>query len=73
MCSDPENHKQQSESSKCAVGPRMKASGARGTDVAEPTTVPLRAVDVKTKSTEDEETYRVLNGSFYFIKSLSYE
>uniref|UniRef100_A0A3Q3XJS5 Leucine-rich repeat and coiled-coil domain-containing protein 1 n=1 Tax=Mola mola TaxID=94237 RepID=A0A3Q3XJS5_MOLML len=34
------------------------ASGARGTDVAEPTTVPLRAVDVKTKSTEDEETYR---------------
>lgn len=62
-CSDPENHKQRS--SKSAVGPRRKAGAALGIDAAEPTRrVPSRAakasVDVKTKSTEEEETYRVL-------------
>lgn len=47
------------------MGPRRKAGAALGIDAAEPTRrVPSRAakasVDVKTKSTEEEETYRVL-------------
>lgn len=65
MCSDQENHKQRS--SKSAVGPMRKAGGARSIDAAGPTRrAPLRAAkasgDVKTKSTEEEETYRVQRG-----------
>lgn len=76
MCSDQENHKQRS--SKSAVGPRRKA-GTGGIDAAGPARrAPLRAAkasgDMKTKSTEEEETYRVqhrwvtsrMTGSFYF-------
>ncbi|XP_070775430.1 leucine-rich repeat and coiled-coil domain-containing protein 1 [Enoplosus armatus] len=61
--SDQENHKQRS--SKSAVGPRRKAGGAGCIDAAGPTRrAPLRAAkassDVKTKSTEEEETYRTI-------------
>ena len=77
MCSDQENHKQRS--SKSAVGPRGTSGVARGADAVGPARRgPVRAAmasgDVKTKSTKEEETYRVrdsyvpcgLNGSFYF-------
>ncbi|XP_008284978.1 leucine-rich repeat and coiled-coil domain-containing protein 1 [Stegastes partitus] len=61
--SDQENHKQRT--SKSAVGPRRKAGGAAGVEAAGPTRRrPLRAAkasgDVKTKSTEEEETYRTI-------------
>ncbi|XP_038573567.1 leucine-rich repeat and coiled-coil domain-containing protein 1 [Micropterus salmoides] len=60
--SDQENHKQRS--SKSAVGPRRKA-GTGGIDAAGPARrAPLRAAkasgDMKTKSTEEEETYRTI-------------
>lgn len=62
MCSDQEIHKQRS--SKSVVGPMGKAVGARGADTVGPARRgPLRASkasgDMKTKSTEEEETYRV--------------
>ncbi|XP_042353819.1 leucine-rich repeat and coiled-coil domain-containing protein 1 isoform X2 [Plectropomus leopardus] len=61
--SDQENHKQRS--SKSAEGPRRKTGGAGGTDAARPIRrEPVRAAkasgDVKTKSTEEEETYRTI-------------
>ncbi|XP_044224057.1 leucine-rich repeat and coiled-coil domain-containing protein 1 [Thunnus albacares] len=61
--SDQENHKQ--KSSKSAVEPRGKAGSARGADAAGPARRgPLRAAkasgDVKTKSTEEQETYRTI-------------
>ncbi|KAI3374789.1 hypothetical protein L3Q82_021344 [Scortum barcoo] len=61
--SDQENHKQRS--SKSAVGPRRKAGGVGSVDSAGPRRrAPLRAAkasgDVKTKSTEEEETYRTI-------------
>nr|XP_046265240.1 leucine-rich repeat and coiled-coil domain-containing protein 1 [Scatophagus argus] len=60
--SDQENHKQRS--SKSAVGPRRKAASTGGIDAAEPTRrVPLRAAKAsgeKTKSTEEQETYRAI-------------
>ncbi|KAK2822615.1 hypothetical protein Q5P01_022680 [Channa striata] len=61
--SDQENHKQ--KSSKSAVGPRRKAGGTGGVDAVGPTPRgPLRAAkasgEVKTKSTEEEETYRTI-------------
>ncbi len=65
MCSDQENHKQRS--SKSAVGPRRKAGGAGSIDAVGPARrAPLRAAkasgELKTKSTEEEETYRVQHG-----------
>ncbi|XP_041805176.1 leucine-rich repeat and coiled-coil domain-containing protein 1 [Chelmon rostratus] len=61
--SDQENHKQRS--SKSAAGPRRKAGGAGGIDAAGPARrAPLRAAkasgDMKTRSTEEEETYRTI-------------
>lgn len=63
MCSDQEKQR----SSKSAVGPRRKAGSAGGIEAAGPTRrAPLRAAkasgDMKTKSTEEEETYRVQHG-----------
>lgn len=65
MCSDQENHKQRS--SKSAEGLRRKTGDARGKDKAGPMRRgAVRAAkasgDVKTKSTEEEETYRVRHG-----------
>lgn len=65
MCSDQENHKQ--KSSKSAVGPRRKAGSEGGADTVGPRRRgPLRAArpsgEVKIKSTEEEETYRVQDG-----------
>ncbi|KAF3858053.1 hypothetical protein F7725_011254 [Dissostichus mawsoni] len=61
--SDQENHKQRS--SKSAEGLRRKAGGAGGKDAAGPMRRgAVRAAkasgDVKTKSTEEEETYRTI-------------
>lgn len=65
MCSDQETHKQRS--SKCAEGPRRKAGGSGGTASAGPIRRgPVGAAktsgDVKSKCTEEEETYRVRHG-----------
>lgn len=65
MCSDQENHKQ--KSSKSAMGPRRKAGGEGGISTVGPARRgPLRAAkaagEVKNKSTEEEETYRVQDG-----------
>lgn len=65
MCSDQENHKQRS--SKTSVGPGRHAGGKMDADTAAPNKrVPLRSAkassDVKTKSTKEEETYRVRDG-----------
>ncbi|CAK6957674.1 leucine-rich repeat and coiled-coil domain-containing protein 1 [Scomber scombrus] len=61
--SDQENHKQRS--SKSAVGPRGKSGVAKGADAVGPARRgPPRAAmasgDVKTKSTQEEETYRTI-------------
>ncbi|XP_030607934.1 leucine-rich repeat and coiled-coil domain-containing protein 1 isoform X2 [Archocentrus centrarchus] len=61
--SDQENHKQRA--SKSAVGPKRKAGSTGSAEAARPTRKgPLRAAkasgDVKTKSTEEEETYRTI-------------
>ncbi|XP_037644591.1 leucine-rich repeat and coiled-coil domain-containing protein 1 isoform X2 [Sebastes umbrosus] len=61
--SDQENHKQRS--SKCAEGPRRKAGGSGGTASAGPIRRgPVGAAktsgDVKSKCTEEEETYRTI-------------
>uniref|UniRef100_A0A3P8TZU6 Leucine-rich repeat and coiled-coil domain-containing protein 1 n=1 Tax=Amphiprion percula TaxID=161767 RepID=A0A3P8TZU6_AMPPE len=61
--SDQENHKQ--KTSKAAVGPRRKSGSTAGVQAAGPNRRgPLRAAktsgDVKTKSTEEEETYRTI-------------
>lgn len=66
-------------SAKSALGPRRKSGGGGVEDAVGPTrSGPLRAAkasgDVKSKFTEEEETYRVqngkaicrLNGSLYF-------
>lgn len=62
LCSDSENQKQRN--SKVPVGAHGKASGAGSVKAAQPRRAPFRStktsVDVKTKSTENEETYRVL-------------
>lgn len=65
MCSDQENHKQ--KSSKPLVGLRRKAAGEGCADTLGPTRRgPLRTTaasgEVKTKSTEEAETYRVQDG-----------
>uniref|UniRef100_H3C8S7 Leucine-rich repeat and coiled-coil domain-containing protein 1 n=1 Tax=Tetraodon nigroviridis TaxID=99883 RepID=H3C8S7_TETNG len=60
--SDSENHKQ--KNSKAASGAQGKASGGRCVKAAEPPRrAPFRSkapADVKTKSTENEETYRTI-------------
>ncbi|XP_047444503.1 leucine-rich repeat and coiled-coil domain-containing protein 1 isoform X2 [Mugil cephalus] len=61
--SDQENHKQ--KTSKSAAGTRRKACGTGGTEAARPTRKgPLKTAaasgDVKTKSAEEEETYRTI-------------
>ncbi|XP_003975450.2 leucine-rich repeat and coiled-coil domain-containing protein 1 isoform X2 [Takifugu rubripes] len=61
--SDSENHKQRN--SKVPIGAQGKASGAGSVKTAQPTRrAPFRStktsVDVKTKSTENEETYRTI-------------
>ncbi|XP_031149817.1 leucine-rich repeat and coiled-coil domain-containing protein 1 [Sander lucioperca] len=57
--SDQENPKQRS--SKSAEGPRRKSGAAGGKDLSRgPVTVAKASGDVKTKSTEEEETYRTI-------------
>ena len=70
MRSDQENHKQRSL--KSAVGPKRKPGGVGDANMLGQTrSGPLRVVkasgDVKTKSTEEDETYRVQGGSFLFL------
>lgn len=65
MCSDQENHKQRS--SKSAAGPRAKSGVTRGADTVGPARkgplrAPMASGHVKTKSSVEEETYRVHNG-----------
>ena len=61
ICSEQENHKLRT--SKSAVVPRRRTGGTGGVEAARQTRKgPLRAtasVDVKVKSAQEEETYRV--------------
>lgn len=72
--SDSENHKQ--KNSKAASGAQGKASGGRCVKAAEPPRrAPFRSkapADVKTKSTENEETYRVLQHVYFTRQSMFY-